>query len=778
MATNVVFNFTQEGAANVAADLAGVSTEVTELNGVLDQMKDKLKTLPKDSAEFKKLSNEVEAAEVAMAGLSGGVDTFRKQLKSATDEATKIIGSMQELKKRGLEGTESYKQLGKQLDEVKKRMGTLKDQVGDLNRETANLGSDTRGLDRIISAASLVTSGFAIAQGAAALFGKENSKVQESLLKVNAAMSILMGLQQIQNELSKQESIFTSAAAAAKRGYAAAVGTATGAMKAFRLALIATGIGAVVVLIGALIVNWERLTDAIGLSNKQLRDAKKAHEDLNKAIEERNTKQDRLERLLKASGKAEGEILAIRKQNLQITMNEINAEILRLQRQRKALDILGASNKAADVLSGRSMRAVKASRELSIQIEEYQNRLVDIDIALKETDQSINKTTESKKEFKKETQKVAINLTWLQKLLARGDVALKDYKSAIEELSKPKQGAIPTLTEAFSELGKELKKLDRAFTEFDPEIAAQLDALAKARADALKRQSEEERRQRLGDVKYEIRLIKDALAQKIITEKEAADQIRAIRIKRANAAFEVALQISSTLSQFQAQANQQELADLQEKKNKGLISEKQYAKEVAKIQEKQAKQDKAAALIQAKINAALAITALVAKFTPPSPQFFAGLALIIATTAANIALIAKQKIPSAPGFKKGVIDLKGPGSTTSDSIDAKLSRGESVMTAKETNRYKPVLTAIRKGVFEANYIPVLKPNSPAPMPISGDALRRTTSGGDWNGVKKELELIREEMIYNNLYTKQGNGHSREGLEYLRLLKQPGRRVRV
>jgi len=49
------------------------------------------------------------------------------------------------------------------------------------------------------------------------------------------------------------------------------------------------------------------------------------------------------------------------------------------------------------------------------------------------------------------------------------------------------------------------------------------------------------------------------------------------------------------------------------------------------------------------------------------------------------------------GFKDGVIDLQGEGTTTSDSIPAMLSKGESVMTAKETAKSKSILTGIRNG---------------------------------------------------------------------------------
>ncbi len=50
-----------------------------------------------------------------------------------------------------------------------------------------------------------------------------------------------------------------------------------------------------------------------------------------------------------------------------------------------------------------------------------------------------------------------------------------------------------------------------------------------------------------------------------------------------------------------------------------------------------------------------------------------------------------QKVPE---FAEGVLNLQGPGSSTSDSITARLSKGESVVSARNTNDYYPALKAI------------------------------------------------------------------------------------
>lgn len=86
--------------------------------------------------------------------------------------------------------------------------------------------------------------------------------------------------------------------------------------------------------------------------------------------------------------------------------------------------------------------------------------------------------------------------------------------------------------------------------------------------------------------------------------------------------------------------------------------------------------------------------------------------IINGSAALNIATIVATAIPQLK-FAKGVIDLQGAGSETSDSIPAYLSKGESVMTAEETRQHKGLFESIRKDRFDTflneNYImPKLK----------------------------------------------------------------------
>jgi hypothetical protein len=176
--------------------------------------------------------------------------------KSAKDELKQTQKALVEMSLAGKQGTAEFKAM-------EKRAGQLKDAIGDVNTRVKNLANDTPKLKLLTEAATGIAGGFAIAQGAAALFGDENEDVQKAIMKTQAAMAILNGVQSIANILNKDAALGDLLAAKAKGIFTAAVGASTGALKLFRLALIATGVGAAVVAVGLLVANWDKLTKAV-----------------------------------------------------------------------------------------------------------------------------------------------------------------------------------------------------------------------------------------------------------------------------------------------------------------------------------------------------------------------------------------------------------------------------------------------------------------------------------------------------------------------------------
>ena len=85
-----------------------------------------------------------------------------------------------------------------------------------------------------------------------------------------------------------------------------------------------------------------------------------------------------------------------------------------------------------------------------------------------------------------------------------------------------------------------------------------------------------------------------------------------------------------------------------------------------------------------------------AQMSNPTP--YAGIvlaALAAATGAVQIGVVASQKPPPPPAFAKGGY-VSGAGTGTSDSIDAKLSNGESVNNARTTAMFPRELSMMNK----------------------------------------------------------------------------------
>jgi len=155
------------------------------------------------------------------------------------------------------------------------------------------------------------------------------------------------------------------------------------------------------------------------------------------------------------------------------------------------------------------------------------------------------------------------------------------------------------------------------------------------------------------------------------------------------------------LNEIEAQKN----AEIQAVEESGLTKiqkeekiraiEKKYALEKYEAEKKAFETNKALQIVNAVIAGALGVVS--AFQLGPIAGAIAAIA-IAATTAAQIAVISSQKPPPPPKFATGVIGLDGAGTGTSDSIDAKLSRGESVITAKATERFAPILAHMEMSV--------------------------------------------------------------------------------
>ena len=174
--------------------------------------------------------------------------------------------------------------------------GQLQDKIGDLSATTKYLGDDLKNIKAISGIGQGIAAGFGVASGAAAIFGGENKKLQESMVRLQAIMAVMQGMEQIgivlqkesaamlgiKNAVTKTAIFLTSEQAVAEAAEAAAAGTATIAQKALNLAMKANPIG---ILITLIVAGVAALTLWSNSSSKAAEAEKKANEEKKKSVE-------------------------------------------------------------------------------------------------------------------------------------------------------------------------------------------------------------------------------------------------------------------------------------------------------------------------------------------------------------------------------------------------------------------------------------------------------------------------------------------------------------
>ena len=286
---------------------------------------------------------EVQKLDKAFSDTDTSVKSLRTQLK----EAQAQVGLM----------ADKFGATSKEAVNAAKKAAELKDRIGDAKALTDAFNPDAK-FKAVASSLAGVAGGFSALQGAMALFGNENKDVEKALLKVNAAMALSQGLQAVGESVDsfkqlgaviKSTTTFqelnnaaTKTAAAVQRAFGVSVETTSTGFKVLKGAIVATGIGALVVLLGEVINNFDAISDWIkksplGALAKGVGDlvtqftdfigvTSEAERNLNKlsaANARANEDIDNRIKILKAQGGSEKEIYELSKKRVENELNDI-----------------------------------------------------------------------------------------------------------------------------------------------------------------------------------------------------------------------------------------------------------------------------------------------------------------------------------------------------------------------------------------------------------------------------------------------------------------------
>ena len=630
--------------------IKAATAAIGEARKSLEALREEQKNLDKGSEAYtknaikiKELNAEIRTNErVVMANTKaqqanqGSIEQLRAQLSQVTDQWTK-------LSKEERENTDAGQKLVAQKLKLTEELKRLEKQTGDTRR---NVGNYSEGVKE-----ALMQSG---------LFSRQ----QQTLATVQKTVSTVTAL-------------------------------ATRSTNLFKVALASTGIGAIVIALGTLITyltQTQKGMDIVKTATASLQAVfqvlidrvlkfgegiyKLFQQDFTGAIDSfkgafKGIGQEIIQEAT-AAAELEQKIIDIEKAeaNLQVTREKGRTQIKELNMiaedtTKSDAERIAAAQKAIDIendllnqqlsLKREMLETIKAQNELgtSTEADLQKERDLQIEISRIERESLELKTTLNNK----------LNAITQQGVALR-EKAANDQAKADEEAKKKAE--------------KEKEELEKRIAE---ELKMELEA-----AERLAQEKINIERQRLLDGEISVDTYNKRIAN---MEMEALEARKAVLEQFGQDTIDINSEIlAAQVANAQAQIETDKIAEETKRDQK----EKTLQMAISTLGEQTAA-GKILSSAQAAINSYEAATLALATIPPPLGQIQAALTVI-----QGLAQVAKINAIPIPKFATGVIGIDGPGTGTSDSITAKISAGESVMTAKATAKYAPLLASLERSV--------------------------------------------------------------------------------
>jgi hypothetical protein len=378
-------------------------------------------------------------------------------------EATKSVGSIKsQLKEATAELIAMREKFGDTSAEAvtaSKKVAKLKDAIGDAKAMADAFNPDAK-FKAFGTALQGVAGGFSAVQGAMGLLGSDSKEVEQALLKVNSAMALSQGI----NSVLEAKDGFKNLISVVK-SYTVVQKLVTTAQYIWNAAMAANPIGAIVVVITALIAG------VVALTSYFMSNAKAARENAKAVKENANA----LEQQKKATAKASDELQ--RAQSYQLAMAKANGETT-------------ASIRALELkLIDEKIATQQASRETAINtFEKNKNVLASLKQA-GASDEVIKKQQETTTESLKYANEQTANLN--KSLIDRVELERKHNVEIAQEQTNANKEAEQKAKQEYEKRLEAQKKANEERKKADEDFAKELQALRdKNFTDAIKNEND------------------------------------------------------------------------------------------------------------------------------------------------------------------------------------------------------------------------------------------------------------------------------------------------
>jgi chromosome segregation ATPase len=448
--------------------------------------------------------------DVDVLNANGGLDALQNQFKETEKQGESLRSELRRLKQQLAELPEGSAEYNK----IAQRAGEVSDKISDISSRVKNLGSDTKNIDAVVGGVQALSGAFSIATSASALLGSENKDLQETMLKVESAIGLTVGIQSVANALQKEtalsiglSTVATKAQTVAQIAYATVVGTTTGALKALRVALVSTGLGALVVGLGFLIAKMTESTEATEDQDEALKALTETQKRYTDSLKNEISGIERLTqtRVLKAkvAGKSEKELREIEKDGEAERATAYNSELKRID---KELENRKLSAKAYAQLLEERNKIADESLKLAYDRDNAQLEF-EVGIADKRRDAQKKSREDAEAQEKADREKARKEKEDFDKSVAQGEIDLQiatnnakfandlEIKKQADEVLKslePAETPLQKLTREFEEKKSILELANESTLELQSQFITASEALDQEARDKQKAKDDEE----------------------------------------------------------------------------------------------------------------------------------------------------------------------------------------------------------------------------------------------------------------------------------------------
>ena len=676
--------------------IKAATAAIGEARKSLEALREEQKNLDKGSEAYtknaikiKELNAEIRTNErVVMANTKaqqanqGSIEQLRAQLSQVTDQWSK-------LSKEERENTDAGQKLVAQKLKLTEELKRLEKQTGDTRR---NVGNYSEGVKEALQQSGLFSREMAVINQVTNVYNttlNTISKTFNRFTQVNAQAAVTNNTFA---QAAEGATMATGAQAAATSAATTASGGLSKALRVLKVALISTGIGAIVVAIGTLIAAFASTQQGADTLNKFLKPLQFAFQrligvfqDVAIALSKLNFKEvwnqirgiggAMRQAAIEGYQYAESQV-ALKK--AQLALAEVQGELNRkFQEQKAIVQDVTKSDKERKAAADEALAALDKRTELEANI--IKEQIKQAELLSEQNDDDYD---------------AQIELAELKGQLAQLEADRKSKSLEIQNQinSLDKAAAAARLKEA-EELAKAQAKADeeakKKAEKEKEELEKRIEAELKMELEAAERLATEQiniERQRLVNREITVDEFNKRMAQ---MEMEALEARKAVLEQFGQDVLEINSEIlAAQVANAEAQIETEKIAEETKRDQK----EKTLQTAISTLGE-QTLVGKVLSSAQAAINSYEAATLALATIPPPLGQIQAALTVI-----QGLAQVARINAVPVPKFATGVIGIDGPGTATSDSITAKISAGESVMTAKATAKYAPLLASLERSV--------------------------------------------------------------------------------